>query len=301
MGNGWSSQANTVPFDVLNTNGELAFAITSNGLEVFDNNGRLIASVFPQNTTFTNPGGTSFDCPFGFSTYNYPSGVATQPDYINTIVEQFYSFGYNSPTLFLLSGSMSATEPNNVAKQPNIKIQAPVDNNTNFGVSVVQVDGQSVDGTGPAQVLIYGKNGGITLPNIVTTNTLFYGFALAANLNAGVISGETWHGISYNANWADSAGKPVQYRLMPDGTVLMRGWATYSGGALASGSTIATLPVGYRPGQIHLQMISQAFAAPVTVQGQIDTNGNLQVFYGAAITNPTFSFDNFRYPLSSLL
>lgn len=164
----------------------------------------------------------------------------------------------------------------------------------------VQVSSPSQDGTVRAYgQLSYFSAAGSEFDYVKWTNT-------GANVT-GTITGiqpgsnpavaDTWHNFPFNTNWSNSPGKPVQYIRMGDGTALIKGWPAFSG-TLSSGAIIGTLPTGYRPpSQIHLEMVPIAFAAPATVQCQIDTSGNVQLFFGASIASPTFALDGFRFPL----
>jgi hypothetical protein len=77
------------------------------------------------------------------------------------------------------------------------------------------------------------------------------------NVTAGIVVTDTWHrvaaaagGPGFASGWADYAGGwEVYYRLDPFGVCHIQGMA--SGGAL--GSTVFTLPVGYRPAH-HLML-----------------------------------------------
>lgn len=58
---------------------------------------------------------------------------------------------------------------------------------------------------------------------------------------------ETWHPIALQNGWVarGASWATPSYRLMPDGTVLLKG--QMKSGTTADGTKIGTLPVGYRP------------------------------------------------------
>lgn len=65
---------------------------------------------------------------------------------------------------------------------------------------------------------------------------------------------EGWLAPSYSNSWGDGGADPG-YRLMPDGTVRLRGHIT--GGTTTPGTAMFTLPVGYRPTQEGYFTVSQ--------------------------------------------
>lgn len=69
--------------------------------------------------------------------------------------------------------------------------------------------------------------------------------AVLKKLTGGAL--ETWHNVALLNGWANRGATfdPLQYRLLPDGTVHLRG--TIAGGTSASGTQIGTVPAGYRP------------------------------------------------------
>lgn len=65
---------------------------------------------------------------------------------------------------------------------------------------------------------------------------------------------EDWTDVAFAANWQHWTER-TQYKLMPDGTVRLKGSAQYTAGVPAGGTDIFTLPAGYRPPQQRLYVI----------------------------------------------
>lgn len=105
---------------------------------------------------------------------------------------------------------------------------------------------------------------------------------------------ETWHGFSYNNAWSDRGGgyDAAQYRVMPDGTVRLRGSA--KGGTTVDFTQLATLPVGYRPTN------SKEFLSKSTVANSsiiINSAGGIFCLGMGAATNLVFDGITFERPL----
>lgn len=62
-----------------------------------------------------------------------------------------------------------------------------------------------------------------------------------------IVTGETWHTPVLTAPFINVAAGNVQYRLLPNGDVELRGGANYNSAPPVGGFPIFTLPVGYRP------------------------------------------------------
>lgn len=106
---------------------------------------------------------------------------------------------------------------------------------------------------------------------------------------------EAWHsGTSLlAATW--SATTAFNYRKMPDGTVMLQGQVVTTNTALASGATVLTLPVNYRPLQQVIVWTTQQGATPVSLT--IATTGVVQAHFSGTLNVPNFSLDMVRFPV----
>ena len=120
------------------------------------------------------------------------------------------------------------------------------------------------------------------------------------------IAGEGWTNLTYAANWASfgSTFAPVQYRKVGN-DVFLRGLAARPTVAGGVGTTIGTLPVGYRPAyDIIFPTIAKdtASASIYSSYLYINTSGAiiLQAYlYGGANTRTEFvSFDNVSFAIN---
>ena len=110
---------------------------------------------------------------------------------------------------------------------------------------------------------------------------------------------DPWNNVGSFANgWGSAASPAFQYRLSIDGrSVLLTGQAT-PGGTFADGTTIATLPAGYRPG--HNQWVvprRDVSNTDTDVAFRIDSSGVMTCF-GIVATTALVSFNN-SFPIDT--
>lgn len=102
---------------------------------------------------------------------------------------------------------------------------------------------------------------------------------------------ETWHTLTLANLWVADILTP-QYRLMPDGTVLLQG--LMKNGTTTAGTVIGTLPAGYRPLQQQRLITAEQSLGTAFRHIAVQTNGDLKVF------NCTAAFiciDGIRFPV----
>lgn len=130
------------------------------------------------------------------------------------------------------------------------------------------------------------KGEGIAMVNENYSGVLFdkdTGFLKKGSYNGTVWFEEIWTDFVLENDWTNPGGKydNASYRKMPDGTVLLRG--ALSPGATASGTTIFTLPSGYRP--LKNQIFSViADCGGVHARIEIGSNGSVKLFDAEATT-----------------
>lgn len=89
---------------------------------------------------------------------------------------------------------------------------------------------------------------------------------------------ETWHTIKLNAGWSLVSGHPAPaYRLLPDGTVQLKGYASYAStftGYVSLNSTAGLLDAAYRPsGTLYFPGDVNRSAVEVLATGEIRAYG----------------------------
>jgi len=102
--------------------------------------------------------------------------------------------------------------------------------------------------------------------------------AIASILTTGKIGDSGWINLTLVNSWAVTLGETPQYRKL-NGIVYLRGLIT--GG---SATTVATLPVGFRPASIIRNVVKAATSPTTTTSLQIDPTG--------VITSPTGASPN---------
>ena len=115
-----------------------------------------------------------------------------------------------------------------------------------------------------------------------------------------VVDGETWTNLALQNAWvvdnAAGAGETPGYRLMPDGTVLLRGWA--KNGATAITTQLATaLPAGYRPSKTTYHVCAMPNSNTNQATIFMNTAGELRI---ASMPAATVAFDGLRFPVAAL-
>lgn len=95
------------------------------------------------------------------------------------------------------------------------------------------------------------------------------------NVSTAARTTEGWNNLTLPAGWV--ADQPTQYKLYPDGVVRLRGIANANVSPIPNGTTLATLPAGYRPAQYTL--IPNAYDASATKgRLEITTAGAINVY-----------------------
>lgn len=147
------------------------------------------------------------------------------------------------------------------ANQPMVLISSPSDSGVpTVKSALIELFGASVGATAPA--FIRSRHTTAVAIDWLHQGEIKFSTPGAANY------AETWHGISFAANWGNIGGvwSPGAYRMSNGGTVELDGAIQWLGAATAAPILITQLPVGYRPPlQKHLTVASMP-AAGVTPQ-----------------------------------
>lgn len=194
-------------------------------------------------------------------------------------------------------------------KEAALALDGPANSGTTIkGFWEINLIAGSDDGLGdvfqPAFTLLYYSDN--TFANgtaVISAGNNFLGFGAAGSAPA-VIVDSAWPIIVDQAftpftlanGWSVVAGRHVPgFRLMPDGTVLMRGSLT--GGTTVAGTPFAALPVGYRPDlQLFLNCNSNGTSDVMAIT--ILANGNLQI--SSALGSTSFALDGCRFPTAAI-
>lgn len=124
---------------------------------------------------------------------------------------------------------------------------------------------------------------------------------LKAGVFAATWAEETWHAVTFQNGWANLGGnwETAAYRKMPDGIVRLKG--VIVGGTKTDGTTITTLPSGYRPARDTILMGGNASAAGSTPSVRIfSATGNVQIFGMSGTVSGAHSWDGLSFPAADL-
>lgn len=134
----------------------------------------------------------------------------------------------------------------------------------------------------------------VTAPAITGATTIGNG----ATITTPTITPTAWQTFAYSGTWSafTSGGTypTAGYRKGPDGRVYFRGYAQGAGGDLV-GSTIATLPVGFRPvGQQHFVTFD---GDGKVIQMRVNSNGTIGAVNSATetLSSKFFNFDGISF------
>lgn len=106
---------------------------------------------------------------------------------------------------------------------------------------------------------------------------------------------ESWNALAGLNSWVSNGVSPPQYRMMPDGTVMLRGM--FINGTTAAGTNFATLPAGYRPQYESRFITAEASSGTVFRHVNIQTDGRMLVFNA---TTASLCIDGIRFALPVL-
>lgn len=178
-------------------------------------------------------------------------------------------------------------------------VQGPESSDAGFGgMYGWQIQsGSTVQNVGPSMTLYYMDSGG-TLHSIWSSHAGGPMVMRVPIIATDVVSGnaETWQTLTLQNGWTarGSSFATPGYRLMPDGTVLLRG--QMAGGTVTDGTVIATLPTGYTTTMDDNYPIA-SFPGSSTENAvlEVATNGNLIIFgVGSA---PALTIGGVRFPV----
>lgn len=194
----------------------------------------------------------------------------------------------------------SIVGPANSGVQDAVGIQlVSGDNASADAFGQIFYDTAFVTGTGTRFFMIEWGVGGVTLSPVASITALAPGSGTSI---ANPPAAESWHGLAYSNGWSDfgSGYQPGRYRLEPTGAGIVRLDGMIKPGTYTNGTTIFTLPAGYRPAAKH-RFVLQADSATTganMLELDVTTGGVVSVtgIQGAAggfveLTGLTFPVD----------
>jgi hypothetical protein len=111
----------------------------------------------------------------------------------------------------------------------------------------------------------------------------------------------TWTSATPAGSWTNVTGQALEYKLMPDNTVVMQGQLTIPAGVTGAANTFTTVNAAYQPSRNQPVTLTENLAASpftgTTHVGLIRASGNCDIF-GAATNGNTLTVQ-IRYQLDS--
>ena len=139
---------------------------------------------------------------------------------------------------------------------------------------------------GNVAALTWGVGGGALLGTVTATHP---------GTSPG--TAETWQTPTLDTGWTvTGANVPVQYKLLPDGNVMIRG-EVLTTEAVAAGSTIFTMPAGYIPAvmQEFITVSTIAIVAGTPMVSVLNSSGNVKNGQAFTAAGQTLRFDGVIY------
>jgi hypothetical protein len=260
-------------------------------LFVYDNDGKLVASIAPTGGTDSlgndyNPGLSSYD--------GTPGGLFA------TLIAGLLSIGTGSAVVgthpFQIFGGDQGGPHND---QPYAVLISPADSGVPTPITA-QLEMFGEDATEARFPMLRMRQAGI-LTDIVAMiqGELFYSAPGATNW------AETWHPLPFAANWGNLGApwSPGAYRRSNGGTVELTGAIQWLDGVTAAPVLITQLPLGYRPpAQKHLTVSTMPGAAvtPQIETIEVRTDGTLWITnYPAGGPNTPITLEGLWFALGN--
>lgn len=284
---GWSIQQNGDAFfaDVTITGGNVVVAGANGGVFVYSGtpaNGNLVASV--AGMAGTDPYGNAY--PEGFASYGSGATAGVTALFNVGILEWTYSG-------FTQNAQISI---NPIGAAPQMTIIGPSDN---ADYAQIQLGKGAISGSEVA----------LAADNVVLTT--YTDGSIQFNCNPSAAGGSqittdtpiqldtSWTNLTLKNGWVARGGSFAvpQYRMMPDGTVLLRGQMV--SGTTTDSTVIATLPVGYQTSVDDNYPIA-AFPGSTSENAvlEVAVNGDLLIF--GVGSSPILGIGGVRFPVSPL-
>lgn len=174
---------------------------------------------------------------------------------------------------------------------PSLELTTP---DLGYGAAYTRLTGGGTAGDLPTAVLA-ADNALLTVESDTTTMVRADQGGFTFDASGGRPTGETWTTLSLNNSWT-AYGSPYQtpiYRKQVDGVVQLFG--LIAPGTTTAGTTVATLPVGYRPASDHIFKTSGG-ASTAFADLYVKSNGTITIQNtGGTIT--WLSLSGVRFPV----
>lgn len=144
---------------------------------------------------------------------------------------------------FDIAGYVWVTNPDTDVTDGPLMELSPPSHRPGGGIPMLRMRSESADGTTEKMRITLGARLGDSTSCTIALRGTVYG----ERFIGGVLVTEQWRGLPLSNGWVTDpfTGIAPRYRRAPDGRIILKGWAT--GGTIANGTIVATLPAGYRP------------------------------------------------------
>jgi hypothetical protein len=134
--------------------------------------------------------------------------------------------------------------------------------------------------------------GTVTVPTVATTSNTTVAASTAFVVSRLQVHGTAWIAATLLNGWTGAAF----YRLNNNNTVSLRGVVVKTSSTTAD--VILTLPTGFRPTLGEYNDYNSVIGASVATRTTVDTNGNVTLNAGTALSSTFVSLDRVTFPLA---
>jgi hypothetical protein len=260
-----------------------------NGVElVYDSFNQVIASIAPGTGTSTDG-------------QSYVAGIASYASGNRSNYSQLFNgqLVLNTPLDTVAAGAAVLDNSGVNSDQPELQLFSPAYSGIPMAnAAYIHLFGANVGFTDNPYVRISARGGPAGDMDVQIAGTLRYASPTGS-------ASETWHALSYAANWTDGPFAPGKYTRDANGRILFSGMIQFTGGATGAPITVFTLPVGYRPDRsmnLPLQDSPGTTINPATFTLQLGTNGVASItnFAGTIASGHLFSLEDLGFSLAQI-
>lgn len=194
------------------------------------------------------------------------------------------------PAEFVTDGEIRGYNPNgSTTVGAMLHVAAP--GTVGTGYMQMTVRSQSADTTTEPYQCDISPESTSNAAQVNATEILTAGFHFRKTMSGGSYITEVWNDLTMQNGWV-ADGETPQYKMMADGTVVLRG--NMKDGTTANGTIIANVPANYRPFAANRFITAEKQTGLAYRHIRVNTNGDIDVWN---CTTAHICLDGVRFPI----